>query len=935
MRYGSLGWIMMGAWVAAWPLAARADYLSDAHAAMKKGDLKAALIDLRNAVRADPQNAETHFWLGQISLELGDPVAAQREAEAARQRGFDPQKVVPLLAQSLLVQKKFDELLAGLKPLGQDPALDASILVSRGFAEIGLQRPADAQKSFAEAEQQVPNAVGPLLADARLSLSRGDLAGAQAKVDRAIQAQPKSVDALLMKATVLRLKNELPAAIAVLDGLIADQPSMVQARLDRTSLELASGKTDAAQADLDVVLKASPGNVQAIFLRAVIEAQGRNFAAADADLARIGDYLGRMPRAYYVLAMVKEQLGQMEQAEEAAQKFLGRSPNDLSAYKLLARLQFATHRPDAAIETLSKLAESGKGDAAAYDSLGRAYAATGRAAEAVQAFQKAETLAPNDIGVQARLASVQMGKGDVDAAIADLDHTLTLAPKLPAVSEALFLAALATGDTAKAGDALTRIRAAQGDTAVVANLEGLFKLAQIDFTGARAAFTDVVAKYPDFTPAQINLARVLAMTGDLPGAEKILSAILARQPASQPALSMLTTACFRSDRLAQAISLLEAAHRADPGQARVTVSLGDLYIRAKQPQKALDLAAADKAFGDKTSADKAGGEADGTAAASILGLRGAAYIALGQRKEARAAYADMLKQDPGSDMARRQLVGLLIEAGDYESARGVITASIAASPRTYQLYQEYVAIDLKSGGLDAALASADRLQAEDQDFAAIRSLKGDLYMVANRPADGVTAYAEAGKAAPSSQLTTRLADALRRAGRADDGSKLLADWLAQHPDDLVATEQAAEMNIAAGALDDAAKDLEHVLKTRPHNPVALNNLAWVYQQKGNAARAQALARQAYVLSPGAQTADTLGWILTTSGDAREGVPLLRQASNEATADPRISYHFGVALKDTGDRVGAKAQLESVTARTGEFKEKAEAQKVLDLLSKGS
>jgi Flp pilus assembly protein TadD len=208
-------------------------------------------------------------------------------------------------------------------------------------------------------------------------------------------------------------------------------------------------------------------------------------------------------------------------------------------------------------------------------------------------------------------------------------------------------------------------------------------------------------------------------------------------------------------------------------------------------------------------------------------------------------------------------------------------------------------------------------------------------MVANRPADGVTAYAEAGKAAPSSQLTTRLADALRRAGRADDGSKLLADWLAQHPDDLVATEQAAEMNIAAGALDDAAKDLEHVLKTRPHNPVALNNLAWVYQQKGNAARAQALARQAYVLSPGAQTADTLGWILTTSGDAREGVPLLRQASNEATADPRISYHFGVALKDTGDRVGAKAQLESVTARTGEFKEKAEAQKVLDLLSKGS
>ena len=38
--------------------------------------------------------------------------------------------------------------------------------------------------------------------------------------------------------------------------------------------------------------------------------------------------------------------------------------------------------------------------------------------------------------------------------------------------------------------------------------------------------------------------------------------------------------------------------------------------------------------------------------------------------------------------ARRQLVALLIEAGDFESARNVLTAGIAASPRNYQLYQD-------------------------------------------------------------------------------------------------------------------------------------------------------------------------------------------------------------------------------------------------------
>ena len=77
----------------------------------------------------------------------------------------------------MLAQNKFEELLATLKPQGQDPALDAAILVSRGYAEIGLKHPEDAQKSFAEAEQVAPNAVEPLLADARLAIARADLAG--------------------------------------------------------------------------------------------------------------------------------------------------------------------------------------------------------------------------------------------------------------------------------------------------------------------------------------------------------------------------------------------------------------------------------------------------------------------------------------------------------------------------------------------------------------------------------------------------------------------------------------------------------------------------------------------------------------------------------------------------------------------------------------
>ncbi len=144
--------------------------------------------------------------------------------------------------------------------------------------------------------------------------------------------------------------------------------------------------------------------------------------------------------------------------------------------------------------------------------------------------------------------------------IGDLEHTLQLAPKLPAVSEALFFAALATGDTAKASDVLDQIRKAQGETEIVGNLEGLFQLAQIDFDGAKKTFSDLVQKYPDFAPAKVNLARVDMMQGDKDGAEKILTDVLARQPTAEPALTMLANTYVSANHLDQAVALVERAH---------------------------------------------------------------------------------------------------------------------------------------------------------------------------------------------------------------------------------------------------------------------------------------------------------------------------------------------------------------------------------------
>ncbi len=918
MHKQHLGWLLLTVWLGILPATAHADDLADARKALQKGDLRAAQINLRNAVRSDPQDAEAHFWLGKVSLELGDAVAAEREARAARDRGFDPRQAVPLLAQAMLAQQKANDLLAELHPDGKDPVLDASILVARGYAHIALGNADEAQKSFTLAEKTAPNAVEPLLASARLLAARGDLEGAQAKIDSALDAQPKSAEALLAKAEIVRTKGDTAGSLALLNQILTDQPGNIRALLDRAGLMIASRQPDKAKADLDAVLKAAPGNVRAIYLRAVLEVQARDFKAADATLEKIDTYIAGIPRGYFLQAVVKQQLGQLAQAEEAIRRYIARAPGDPAGYKLLARLQFANRRPDLAAETLARLAASGHADAETFDLLGRAYAVIGRGDDSVKAFQKAESLAPNDVGLQTRLAGARMGAGQAELAMDDLERTLALAPTAPQVGEALFFAALATGDLNKAADAIDKVRGAQGDTPMVENLDGLLKLARLDIDGAASKFQAILARNPDFVPAQINLSRVAAMQGKSAEAEHLLSSLLDRNPVSEPALTMLASQYAQSGRIPEAITLVERARDAQPANDRLTVSLGDLYIRAGKPAEALALL------------DKGQNAAHSV---ELLGLKAAAQVALGQKDAARDTYAQLLKLDPSALGARRALEGLLLQAGEYERARNLIKEGMAGNPRNYQLYHDYVMVDLKSGGVDAAVATARQLEQQDRGFLAARALVGDAYMAADRPADAVQAYQDALASAPSEMLAGRLFAALLRSSQTDAAIKMLSDWTDRHPDDMLAAKQLAESYIGMKRYNEASTTLQHVLEKKPHDPVALNNLAWVYQQLGDS-RAQGLAQQAYILAPGGQTADTLGWILVSSGNVAQGMPLLRQAAAQAGSDPRVLYHFAVALNEAGKRDDAIKVLNTVVASKAEFVEKAEAQKLLDELNKG-
>lgn len=901
------------------PGAFAADYLQRARAALAKGNLDVAQIELRNAVRSDPRSADARFLLAEVQLQLGDPVAAEVQAKAAEDRGYDARAVVPLIAQAMLAQNHADELLDQLRANRADKVVDSEIEEARGLAHLIREEPADAAGAFAKAEQLDPSNSRAWFADARLALARGQVAAAQDKVARGLAAAPKSVEGRTLKAQLMVLNKDLPGGLKLLDATIAESPPAVPARLLRANLMITQGKFAAANADVDAVLKMLPNNVEGRFLHALLLHQAGKNQEANQVLDGLQPLFPQLPKGWFLQAAVQEALGDDEAAAAAARRYLGRAPDDVNGAKLLAQIEFKLQRPDQAIEPLAKLVADGRADAQTYDMLGRAYAAVGQPAEAAKDFTKAATLAPGDAGVQTQLASTLLQLGQPDAAVRDLEHALSLDPKQPQVAEALFLAALKTGDLDKAAAALKTVQAAQGNTPVVQNLNGL-QLARLDLPGAKATFQAIDKQHPDFMPARINLARTLAMQGDVAGYESTLGAIVQEQPAAEPALTMLVNADLAQRHVAAAEHLLEEAHKSAPKDIGLVLRLGDLYIQAGQPERALALAHA--------------ASPNGNPGPPELGLEAAAQLALKDTKDATETLTTLLAAQPRALVARRELAALDIQAGNYAIARDLIKAGIALSPTDYQLYLDYAMIDLKQSGLPAALATARTLRDQDLTFTPLAALPGDIAMAANQPAEAVKEYQAAVANAPSLLLTVRIAAAMQRLGKMDEATSVLKAWLARHPDDVQAASLLSGMDIARQRYAEAKMYLQQVLAKVPHDGGTLNNLAWVDQKLGDAKGARALAEQAYLLQPGAQTADTLGWILVDTGDTAHGLILLRQA-HASSADPRIAYHYAVALHDTGQTAAAIPILRQVAAAKGSFGEKTDAAQLLDKLTKGA
>lgn len=886
--------------------------LAEAKQYLQQGDSKAALIQLKNAVAQSPDNAEARLLLAKLYNDIGDAASAEKEARRALALKADPLAAKRALGEALLGQGQFQ------KVLDESAAADAqnqpALLNLRGKAHLGLGQAAAARAAFEAALRLHADDADALLGLARHDLAEHDPDGAARHVERAIAANPGNLDAWFFKGEMLRAQEHTADALAAFDQILKLSPDNAAARLMKAHLLIGKGDYPQADAEIAAARKSTPHGLQLFYAQARLDyAQGRNQAAMES-LQQILSTATEHAPSILLAGAVQFNLGSMTQAEQYLRKYLEIEPGSLYARKLLASTLLKLERGAEATALLAPLLKDGSQDAQLYALAGEAAMKLKQYAKAGDYLAKASTLAPQEAPIHTALGLSRLAQGDNGRAVRELEVANGLDKKSSQAGVLLAMTHLRLGELAKAQAVAEELERNAPDNPVLPNLRGEIRLAQKDLGGARADFERALAKQAFFFPATANLAKLDMLERRPDDAVKRLRALLAQEPKSTQAMTALASLAAARNDEADTANWLERAYNVDPAEADPALRLAQFYTAKGKPQKALTIA--------KNLQTSNPGKPE------VIDLLARTLSATGDQAGALEAFSQLAKLLPASYGTQFRIAQLYMTMNNLPAAAAALKTTLALKPDLVEAQMAQAALEVRRGKPEAALQIARQLQTSQPKLPVGHLLEGDVLLGQAKPAAAVAAFERAyalGRDAPIAVI--KLHQAMDRAGQRGKADQLLAKWLAERPRNVSARLYAATLDQTPqqGA---AIAAYQAVLGIEPNNIDALNNLAWAYARQKDA-RGLPYAERAYRLAAdNPAVLDTLGWILLEQGDTARGLPLLRQAATLAAQSADLRYHLAVGLFRSGDKLGAKQEIERLIGLDKAFAEHAEVKAML-------
>jgi tetratricopeptide (TPR) repeat protein len=855
------------------------DLLKQAETSRASGNIRAGMIQLKNALQKDPQNARARLLLGQTFLDLGDGAQAEIELKRAHELGAPAERATLLLLEAKLIQGKAQEVVREFPEFDSyPPATRAAFLVLRAQTHLASGQVAEAEQAFTNATRVDEAALDAWLGLTRLALARGNAAGAQGHFARAAAIAPDDYKTLLVQGDLATQSGKFEEAEKAYRAVLTkrkDDQAALRAHFGVAQSLLSQNKTQEAIDRLTAVLKVAPNHPIPNYLRAFAAYRLKDYQAAKTHAELTLRVQPAHRGALFIAGGSSYALNQFEQALKHLNAFVAQAPDNAEGRKMLAATQMRLGDPKRAVGTLQPALTTKDSDPQVVAMTGLASAQAGDPATAREKLAEAATLPSTDPDVRARIGLARVAIGD-QGGMEDLEAASKLDQELGQADGALVAAHMRNREFDKALEAATRARDKQPNRAAGHLLVGI-----------------VQARLENIDAARQSLQKALEI-----------------QPGHLQALLTLANVEGRAGRAAEAVGYLEKAIQANPDSVYPRLVLARMYMVRNEHQKAL--ATAKLGLQKKTND------------LGLLEVVGRAQLALGQPNEAASAFETLVAARPESTFAHIYLATAYERAGTLERALAQLdrAARVTTNPLLPRL--ERARMLAAAGRVDDAQKVLADLRASNPDHPAVAALEGALAQATNRPAEAAAALKRAMGAKPSSGLLIRLVRAQLQAGQAAEAQQVLSEWLTKNPEDAPVRQALAEVLIATHQYPQAAAEYAKLHELAPNNSAILNNLAWLTAETGHSRDALGYARRAAELSPGNPLIlDTLGVVLLRSDNVAEAVGVLRKASEIAPAMGTIKLNLARALMRGGNPAEARTLLQGLVASDPQSRGSAE------------
>jgi putative PEP-CTERM system TPR-repeat lipoprotein len=874
-------------------------HVERAKALLDTNDYRGGVLELKNALQADPDNAESRWLLGEAYLKLGQGEDAEKELQRAEALGISAASLQTQFVRASLQQGAYAAALEKAIPAPNATDKQKALLLSmQGEARIGLREPTSGCPLFSDAlrlDSQLSEAYRGL---ARCAMHARDATLARSQMQSAIKIAPTDIENWILQGEIELDQNDLKAAEKSFSRALAIEPEHRNALVKHALIALATQQQALAQKDLDVLKKTAPKSAEMLFLDASFKYhQGKYQAALPPVQELLGQQSGHV-QTNMLAGLILYETKSYQQAIAHFSKVVKRLPGRLDARKYLASAQLLAGDSAAAYQTLAPVALTSR-DPQILALFSQSQQARGETTAALATLSQAQQLAPNNSAILTRLAYLhfqigddaqafntlqavmetpgQIGSADVleiseliknkrtADAIGAADTLVQRAPNNPVAHNLKGMAYSAAGDPKRAYASFEQAYTLNPDA-----IAAILNLAQLDILAKTpdksiARLTRYVNKFPKHAQALTTLAELEARKGNRDGFDKWIDKALKADAAYVPAHAMRVSALLSAGRTEQALAAARNAINVAPDNPVAQSLLADVQYARNDLDNAI---AGYTKIAQRTPTQK------------LLFRLANAQAAANKSRDAIATLEKSRSFAPGDLETLALLANLRIEAKQFSQAKPLVEELKQRFPKSATgWYQEGLMLDAQG-----QIASA------------------------------LDAYRKAHAIANDSRSATYLHMALVRNDQADAANALLADWLKRYPDDLGVRRHLAGYLAQTGQAKSGAEHYLIVLRQAPNDVQAMNNLAILFQSLGDK-RALAYAEKAAKAAPNAPLIkDTLGWIQTQNGQLDKGIATLQNAHKALPGNPEIALHLATALYKRGDKRGAREIAQPAASR---------------------